>query len=166
MNPISELLISFATDMTNETQTEIATRFGLSRAGLKKALDPEKPIESWLVGTLLKLSYAFSMTIIIHAGEVSAFCWTVPLDTRCTNTITPILTSLIGQGKKAQIARQLGLSRRTLYHCLRPDKQVESFKLGTLLKFSAVFAITIIISNGLLSAHREPQENMRAKNKK
>lgn len=158
MNSISELLISFATDMTNETQTEIAARFGLSRAGLKKALDPAKTIESWLVGTLLKLSHAFSMTIIIHAGVVSAFCWTVPLDTS-TNTITPILTELTSQGKKAQIARQLGLSRRTLYHCLRPDKQVESFKLGTLLKFSAVFPITIIISNGRVSAHLEKRQN-------
>ena len=155
INPISKLLISFAQEMTNATQTEIAARFGLSRAGLKKALDPKKAIESWLVGTLLKVSHAFSMTIIIHAGEVSAFCWTVPLETSCTNTITPILTELIEQGKKAKIARQVSLSRRTLYDCLRPDKQVESFKLGTLLKFSAIFPITIIISNGLVSAHRE-----------
>lgn len=157
MNPISQLLISFAEEMVNATQTEIAAKFGLSRAGLKKALDVEKPIESWRVGTLLKISQAFSITIIIHAGEVSAFCWTIPLESICTNTITPILSELISHGKKAEIARQLALSRRTLYHCLRPDKQVESFKLGTLLKFSAVFPLTIIISNGLVSGHRDPK---------
>jgi len=157
MNPISQLLISFAQEMTNQTQTQIAAKFGLSRAGLKKALDPNKPVESWLIGTLLKLSGAFSMTIVIYAGEVSTFHWTIPLEAPPKINITSILTEFIQQeaSPKAAIARELALSRRTLYHCLRPDKPVESFKLGTLLKFTQAFPITIIISKGKINAHRE-----------
>lgn len=154
MNPITELLISKVNRMTAQTDVEVSAKLGLSRAGLKKALDPDKLIGSWLVGTLLKLTHNLRVTIVIYAGSVNTFNWTIPIR-RKANPITPLLIQLIPARKKSEIARQLGFSRRTLYDCLRLDKQVESFKLGTLLNITKLFPITIIMSKGLISAHEE-----------
>ncbi len=73
MNPISQSVIPYAEEMTKATQTQTAVSFGICSQGLKKALDVEKQEKSWRVGTLLKISQAFSMTIIIHAGALFHF---------------------------------------------------------------------------------------------
>ena len=53
-----------------------------------------------------------------------------------------------------QIAHKLQMSREGLRLALRDDKQVESFKVGTLLAMSMTFPITIRISQGRCEAFR------------
>ena len=53
-----------------------------------------------------------------------------------------------------QIAHKLDMSREGLRLALRDDKQVESFKLGTLLTITQTFPITIRISQGRCEAFR------------
>ena len=64
------------------------------------------------------------------------------------NPITRQLSEFASTAKIAQIARTVGLSRRGLRACLSPDKPLESFKVGTLLKFTAAFPMTIISIKG------------------
>lgn len=53
-----------------------------------------------------------------------------------------------------QIAQQLGMSREGLRLALREEKQVTSFKVGTLLTLTDTFPITIRISQGRCQAFR------------
>ena len=53
-----------------------------------------------------------------------------------------------------QVAQHLGMSREGLRLALRQDKQVASFKLGTLLMLTERFPITIRISQGRCDAFR------------
>jgi DNA-binding XRE family transcriptional regulator len=50
--------------------------------------------------------------------------------------------------KQKQMAAKLGISRRSLYSAMNPDKDVDSFKVGFLKKMSTIFPITIVISRG------------------
>ena len=65
-----------------------------------------------------------------------------------------------------QIAKKLGMSREGLRLALRSDKQVESFKVGTLLMLTETFPITIRISQGRCQAFRwdKIESNYRKKN--
>ena len=59
------------------------------------------------------------------------------------------------------IADQVALSRRTLIDFLRPNKEVASYKLGTLLKFTSSFYVsplTVVISDGSLYALNEQKK--------
>ena len=95
------------------------------------------------------------MTIIISSGQVTVFRWTMPLKKPDHNQIAKLLTKFVRDSKASatEIAAKLVLSRRTLYDCMRPDKDVTSYKLGTLLKFTSNG--TIVISDGTVSALHE-----------
>ena len=97
------------------------------------------------------------MTIIISSGQVTVFRWTMPLKKPDHNQIAKLLTKFVRDSKTSatEIAAKLVLSRRTLYDCMRPDKDVTSYKLGTLLKFTSLFPLTIVISDGTVSALHE-----------
>lgn len=58
------------------------------------------------------------------------------------------------QASKDEIATQLGMSRRSLYNACQPDKNVESFTVGTLLKITSLFPMTVIISRGKVEVFR------------
>ena len=72
------------------------------------------------------------------------------------------LAKLLGQfvqyrsrkATKDQIATQLGMSRRSLYNTCQPDKNVERFTVGRLLKITAHFPLTVIISRGKVEVFR------------
>ena len=154
-NPITKQLSEFA---ENNKIAQIARTVGLSRRGLRACLSPDKPIESFKVGTLLKFTRAFPMTIIISSGQVTVFRWTIPLKkSPDLNPIAKLLTTFVRNNKSSAtfIADQMALSRRTLYDCMRPDKEVASYKLGTLLKFTSLFPLTVVISDGSFYALNE-----------
>lgn len=56
--------------------------------------------------------------------------------------------------KQEEIAATLGISRRSLYSAINPDKDVDSFKLGFLRKISTIFPMTIVISRGSVRIFR------------
>ena len=58
------------------------------------------------------------------------------------------------KASKDEIATQLGMSRRSLYNACQPDKNVESFTLGTLLKITSFFPMTVLISRGKIEVFR------------
>ena len=80
------------------------------------------------------------MTIISIKGQVTVFRWTIPLKkSPDINPIAKLLSAFVRnhQASATFIADQVALSRRTLYDCMRPNKEVASYKLGTLLKFTS-----------------------------
>ena len=46
------------------------------------------------------------------------------------------------------------MSRRSLYNACQPDKNVESFTVGLLLKITSLFPMTILISRGKVDVFR------------
>lgn len=58
------------------------------------------------------------------------------------------------QFSKDQIATELGMSRRSLYNTCQPDQNVERFTIGTLLKITSLFPLTVIISRGKVEVFR------------
>lgn len=64
------------------------------------------------------------------------------------------IEKLKGHQSQEEIATKLGISRRSLYTAMNPDKDVKSFKMGVLLNISAIFPITIVISRGKIRVFR------------
>ena len=50
------------------------------------------------------------------------------------------------KASKDEIATQLGMSRRSLYNACQADKNLMRFTLGTLLKITSLFPMTVLIS--------------------
>ena len=152
-NPITKQLSEFT---HGAKIAQIARTVGLSRRGLRACLSPDKPLDSFKVSTVLKFTSVFPMTIIISSGQVSVFPCTIPIQKPDHNPIATLLTTFVRDNKASAtlIAAKLVLSRRALYDCMRPDKDVASYKLGTLLKFTSLFALTIVISDDYVIACR------------
>lgn len=77
-NPITEMLKKLVDELSNNHQYKfhhIAKKVGMSREGLRKAINPNKEVESFKVGTLLKITTAFPITILISEGKIKAFRW-------------------------------------------------------------------------------------------
>ena len=90
---------------------------------LRACLSPDKPLESFKVGTLLKFTGAFPMTIISTKCQITLFRWTIPLKkSPDINPIAKVLNAFVGnhQASATFIADQVVLTRGTLIDFLRP----------------------------------------------
>lgn len=79
--------------------------------------------------------------------------------------LNQFINELLDDHTFTQIAQQLGMSREGLRLALRQDKQVASFKVGTLLTLTQTFPITIRISQGRCQAFRWDKIESNYKNK-
>jgi DNA-binding XRE family transcriptional regulator len=72
------------------------------------------------------------------------------------NPLSKLLKPFIRQFKMKQeeMAAKLGISRRSLYSAMNPEKDVDSFKVGLLRMISTIFPITIVISRGQIRIFR------------
>ena len=76
LNPISQLLNQFVDELLDDhTFTQIAQQLGMSREGLRLALRQDKQVASFKVGTLLRLTECFPISIRISQGRCDAFRW-------------------------------------------------------------------------------------------
>lgn len=76
MNPLSKLLSQFVQYRSHKaTKDEIATQLGMSRRSLYNACQPNKNVESFTLGILLKITSLFPMTVIISRGKIEVFRW-------------------------------------------------------------------------------------------
>ena len=98
---------------------------------------------------ILIFSHAIILVIADESGQITS-----QINQNGVN-MNP-LAKLLGQfvqyrsrkATKDEIATQLGISRRTLYNACQPDQNVERFTVGTLLKITSHFPLTVIISRG------------------
>lgn len=77
-NPITEILTTFVNELSKKPKSKfhhIAQKVGMSREGLRKAISPDKQVESFKVRTLLNITMAFPITIHISEGKIKAFRW-------------------------------------------------------------------------------------------
>lgn len=74
------------------------------------------------------------------------------------NPLSKILTTLVSQYRsrynKTELANKIGLSRRGLYDAIRSDKDFGTFKASTLISITAIFPVTIQISEGKVRCFR------------
>ncbi len=76
MNPLARLLSQFVQYRGSKaTKDEIATQLGMSRRNLYNACQPDQNVERFTVGTLLKITSHFPLTVIISRGKVEVFRW-------------------------------------------------------------------------------------------
>ena len=76
MNPLARLLSQFVQYRSRRaTKDEIAQQLGMSRRNLYNACQPGQNVERFTVGTLLKISSLFPLTVIISRGKVEVFRW-------------------------------------------------------------------------------------------
>ncbi len=76
MNPLARLLSQFVQYRSRRaTKDEIATQLGMSRRSLYNASQPDQNVERFTVGTLLKITNEFPITVIVSRGKVEAFRW-------------------------------------------------------------------------------------------
>ena len=72
------------------------------------------------------------------------------------NALSKLLRQFVLRLKinQEELATKLGITRRSLYTAMSPDKDVDSFKIGLIRKISAIFPITIVISRGQIRIFR------------
>ena len=76
MNPLSKLLSQFVQYRSRKaSKDEIATQLGMSRRSLYNACQADKNVESFTLGTLLKITSLFPMTVLISRGKIEVFRW-------------------------------------------------------------------------------------------